>query len=65
MGLRSVWGLSPASPKTSLEVETHTRMAGSTSRAAASSVAVAVAIAATVSVGSSHESGTKVGAARW
>ena len=39
--------------------------AGSTSRAAASSVAVAVAIAATVSVGSSHESGTKVGAARW
>jgi len=66
IGVPSSCGLDGASPNTSLDVDTHTRGRGSAASAAsASTVAVAPAIAASVCVGSSHESGTNVGAARW
>ncbi len=65
IGVSSSCGLFGASPKTSLDVETQTRGRSAAASAAASTVAVAPAIAAIVCVGSSHESGTNVGAARW
>src|ERR1700709_1152095 len=54
MGADSRCGDSPASPKTSDDVATKTRMSGSRRRAAPSSVAVAPPIASRISAGSSH-----------
>jgi hypothetical protein len=68
MGASSDWGETPASPKTSDDAAANIRSgapAWARSRATASSVAVPPATALTDSVGSSHEAGTNVGAARW
>jgi hypothetical protein len=51
-------GLSPASPKISLDAATKTRAGSSSSRTTLSSVAVEPAIAASVSAGFSQDAGT-------
>jgi hypothetical protein len=53
------------SPKTAADAETQTFGRAGASSAAARIAEVEPTIASIVELGSSHESGTKVGAARW